>query len=95
MPLDMELHDYDIGGVKTAVKAIGAGKPLLCLHGAATLEGFDFAEGLADRFRVLCPSHPGMGLSGDAPHVAGISDMVSSAAGAGVNRYSTQYAQNI
>ncbi|MAC76559.1 MAG: alpha/beta hydrolase [Rhodobacteraceae bacterium] len=76
MPLDMDMLDYDIGGVKTAVKATGSGKPLLCLHGAATLEGFDFAEGFVDRFRVLCPSHPGMGFSGDAPHLSGISDML-------------------
>lgn len=67
---------HDIGGVGTVVKTIGQGKPVLFLHGAATLEGFDFAEGLADRFRVLLPSHPGMGLSGPAPHVADMTDML-------------------
>ncbi|MBB5754902.1 alpha/beta fold hydrolase [Prosthecomicrobium pneumaticum] len=76
MAVDFETLDYDIGGVGTVVKAVGAGKPVLFLHGAATLEGFDFAAGLADRFRVLCPSHPGFGFSGDAPHVAGMADMV-------------------
>lgn len=76
MAVEFETLDYDVGGVKTVVKAVGAGKPVLFLHGAATLEGFDFAEGLADRFRVLLPSHPGFGFSGDAPHVAGMSDMV-------------------
>lgn len=68
--------EYDIGGVKTVVKAIGRGQPLLFLHGAATLEGFGFAEALAGRFRVLCPSHPGMGHSGDAPHISGMADMI-------------------
>jgi pimeloyl-ACP methyl ester carboxylesterase len=58
------------------VKSIGTGKPLLFLHGAATLEGFDFAAGLADRFRVLLPSHPGMGFSGSAPHVSGMADLL-------------------
>ena len=76
MAIQFETLDYDVGGTKTVIKAIGQGKPVLFLHGAATLEGFDFAEGLADRFRVLLPSHPGFGFSGDAPHVASMSDMV-------------------
>ncbi len=76
MTVEFETLTYDIGGVKTVVKAIGKGKPVLFLHGAATLEGFDFAAGLADRFRVLLPSHPGMGFSGPAPHIANMSDMV-------------------
>lgn len=74
--LEFETLEYDIGGVRTVVKAIGRGKPVLFLHGASTLEGFDFAEGLADRFRVYCPSHPGMGFSGDAPHVSGMADFI-------------------
>lgn len=76
MPVSFETLEFDIGGVQTVVKAIGQGKPVVFLHGAATLEGFDFAEGLADRFRVLCPSHPGMGFSGPAPHIADISDLL-------------------
>lgn len=76
MAVDFETLTYDIGGVQTVVKAIGTGKPVIFLHGAATLEGFDFAAGLADRFRVLCPSHPGMGHSGDAPHVADMRDLL-------------------
>lgn len=76
MTVQFETLEYDIAGVHTVVKAIGRGKPILFLHGAATLEGFDFAEGLADRFRVYCPSHPGMGYSGDAPHLSGMADLV-------------------
>lgn len=76
MAVEFETLDYDIGGVRTVVKAIGAGKPVIFLHGAATLEGFDFTQGLADRFRVLSPSHPGMGYSGDAPHIADMPDML-------------------
>lgn len=76
MTIEFETQEYDIGGVNTVVKAIGKGKPLLFLHGAATLEGFDFAAGLADRFRVLLPSHPGMGFSGPAPHVSGMADLL-------------------
>ncbi|RGP37144.1 alpha/beta fold hydrolase [Pseudotabrizicola alkalilacus] len=76
MSVTFETLEYEIGGVKTVVKAIGSGKPVLFLHGAATLEGFDFAAGLADRFRVLLPSHPGMGFSGPAPHVSGMADLL-------------------
>lgn len=76
MAADFETLEHEIGGVRTVTKAIGAGTPVLFLHGASTLEGFGFAAGLADRFRVFCPSHPGMGHSGDAPHVADISDFV-------------------
>jgi pimeloyl-ACP methyl ester carboxylesterase len=76
MAVQFETLEYDVGGTKTVVKAIGQGKPVLFLHGASTLEGFDFAEGLADRLHVLCASHPGFGFSGDAPHVTGMSDMV-------------------
>ncbi len=76
MAVAFETLEYDIDGVTTVVKAIGEGKPVLFLHGASTLEGFDFAEGLADRFRVLAPSHPGFGHSGPAPHIAGMADMV-------------------
>ena len=76
MAVSFETLEYDVGGTRTVIKAIGKGKPILFLHGASTLEGFDFAAGLADRFRVLCASHPGFGFSGAAPHVAGMSDMV-------------------
>lgn len=76
MTLPFETLDFDIGGVQTVVKAMGQGRPVLFLHGAATLEGFDFAAGLADRFRVLVPSHPGMGFSGPAPHVADLTDLL-------------------
>ena len=76
MTVQFETLEYEIGGVRTVVKAVGNGKPVLFLHGAATLEGFGFAEGLADRFRVYCPSHPGMGYSGDAPAVSGMADLI-------------------
>ncbi len=74
--MEFQTLTYDIDGIKTVVKAIGSGPDLLALHGAATLEGHQIARGLAGRFRVLLPFHPGFGESGDAPHVAGMQDMV-------------------
>lgn len=74
--MEFETLTLDIDGVETVVKAIGHGPAVVALHGAATLEGFDWARGLADRFRVYLPYHPGFGDSAAAPHIAGMQDMV-------------------
>ena len=58
--MDFETLTFDIDGVHTVVKAIGKGPAVLALHGAATLEGYEWARGLADRFRVYLPFHPGL-----------------------------------
>ncbi len=50
--MDFETLKFDIDGVDTVVKAIGKGPAVVALHGAATLEGYDWARGLADRFSV-------------------------------------------
>ena len=76
MTKQTEILEFEIDGVKTVVRAAGRGAPVLFLHGASTLEGFDVLDTLSDRYRLLYPSHPGMGLSGNAQHVAGMSDMV-------------------
>jgi len=74
--MEFETPTFDIDGVRTVVKVIGDGPPVLALHGAATIEGYDWARGLADRFRVYLPFHPGFGESDPAPHFAGMQDMV-------------------
>ncbi|OBZ94531.1 alpha/beta hydrolase [Pararhizobium polonicum] len=74
--MDFETLTHDIDGVSVVVKAIGAGPAVLALHGAATLEGYEWARGLADRFRVYLPFHPGFGESGEARHFAGMQDLV-------------------
>lgn len=74
--MDFETQRLDIDGVNVAVKVIGSGPAVLALHGAATIEGHDWARGLADRFRVYLPHHPGFGESDPAPHVTGMQDMV-------------------
>ena len=51
---------YNINGIETVVKAIGDGPAVFAMHGAATLEGLEFARDLADRFRVFLPSHSGL-----------------------------------
>ncbi|MGO7335645.1 alpha/beta fold hydrolase [Rhizobium leguminosarum] len=74
--MDFETLTQDIDGISVVVKAIGVGPAVLALHGAATLEGYAWARGLADRFRVYLPFHPGFGESGEAPHLTGMQDMV-------------------
>jgi pimeloyl-ACP methyl ester carboxylesterase len=74
--MDFETLVFDIDGVQTVVKAIGSGPAVLALHGAATLEGHEWARGLADRFRVYLPFHPGFGESDAAPHITGMQDMI-------------------
>ena len=74
--MEFDTLSFDIDGVSTVVKAIGKGPPVIALHGAATLEGHQWAQALADRFRVYLPFHPGFGESGPAPHVRGMQDMI-------------------
>lgn len=74
--MEFKTMTRDIDGVRTVVTAIGNGPAVIALHGAATIEGYDWARGLADRFRVYLPFHPGFGESAEAPHLAGMQDMV-------------------
>src|ERR1051326_8288926 len=48
-----------IEGVETVVHIAGTGDPVVVFHGAGTVDGFDFAENWADKFRVIVPYHPG------------------------------------
>jgi pimeloyl-ACP methyl ester carboxylesterase len=62
--------------VKTVVHTAGSGEPLVFFHGAGTVDGFDFAEAWADRFRVIVPYHPGFGESDDDPTYTEMHDYV-------------------
>lgn len=74
--MTFETIRLDIDGVDTAIKVTGAGPAVLALHGAATIEGQEWARGLADRFRVYLPFHPGFGESGTASHICGMQDLI-------------------
>jgi len=73
---EFTVRNVTINGVHTAVKVIGRGPPVVFLHGASTLEGWDALKPLAAHFTVYAPSHPGFGFSGDAPHLASMGDLV-------------------
>ncbi len=67
--MTFETIRLEIDGVDTVIKVIGKGPAVLALHGAATIEGYEWARDLADRFRIYLPFHPGFGESGPAPHI--------------------------
>ncbi len=71
-----ERQTLNVNGVKTVVHTAGHGDPLVFFHGAGTVDGFDFAERWADRFRVIAPYHPGFGESGDDPSYTTMHDYV-------------------
>jgi len=54
----------NVGGAKVHLLKGGAGDPLLVLHGAGGNQGWlRYVKGLAERFTVYLPSHPGYGQS--------------------------------
>jgi pimeloyl-ACP methyl ester carboxylesterase len=65
-----------INGIDTVVLEAGSGPPLVYLHGAGTVTGFDFAEAWTRKFRVVIPYHPGFGASADDPAIEEIQDFV-------------------
>jgi pimeloyl-ACP methyl ester carboxylesterase len=65
-----------INGIETVVLEAGSGPPLVFLHGAGTVTGFDFAEAWSRKFRVVIPYHPGFGASADDPAIEDIHDYV-------------------
>lgn len=65
-----------VNGISTAVLTIGTGPDLVFLHGTGTFTGFEAARVWATSHRVVIPFHPGFGLSGDAPGITTIEDMV-------------------
>jgi pimeloyl-ACP methyl ester carboxylesterase len=63
-----------INGIDTVVLEAGSGPPLVYLHGAGTVTGFDFATPWSRAFRVVIPYHPGFGPSADDPAADDIRD---------------------
>jgi pimeloyl-ACP methyl ester carboxylesterase len=63
-----------INGVDTVVQIAGEGEPLVYLHGAGTVTGFDALLPLAERFKLIVPFHPGFGPSADDPTIDDVHD---------------------
>jgi pimeloyl-ACP methyl ester carboxylesterase len=73
---DFARRTLKINGVDTVVLESGRGTPLVFLHGAGTVTGFDFAPAWARKFRVIIPYHPGFGPSADDAQFTEIHDYV-------------------
>jgi pimeloyl-ACP methyl ester carboxylesterase len=72
----VERRELSVRGTPTQLLTAGAGPALLFLHGAGGAgRWLPFQEGLAERFTVYSPSHPGHGGSSDAPWIEHISDL--------------------
>jgi len=66
----------NVGGTKIHLLKGGAGDPLLVLHGAGGHQGWlRYVQGLAERFTVYLPSHPGYGRSERPDWLETISDL--------------------
>jgi pimeloyl-ACP methyl ester carboxylesterase len=63
-----------IKGIETVVQIAGDGEPLVFLHGAGTVTGFDALLPLAERFRLVVPFHPGFGPSADDTTIDDVHD---------------------
>jgi pimeloyl-ACP methyl ester carboxylesterase len=65
------------GMFETKLRTDGGGEPLLFLHGAGGLRGWDrFLAELAQQFTVYAPAHPGFETSSGIDHIDDIVDMV-------------------
>jgi pimeloyl-ACP methyl ester carboxylesterase len=73
---DFKRRSVRINGVETVLLEAGNGPPLVFLHGAGTVSGFDFAKAWANKFRVVIPYHPGFGPSADDAQITEIHDYV-------------------
>ena len=66
----------DIGGARIHTLKGGEGEPLLVLHGAGGNQGWlRYAQGLADRYTVYIPFHPGYGQSDRPDWLETINDL--------------------
>src|SRR5215510_6291269 len=58
VPTTRTLSVWD-GQITTRVHIAGSGEPVVFLHGPTGLQWDPFLDGLADRFTVYAPEHPG------------------------------------
>jgi pimeloyl-ACP methyl ester carboxylesterase len=75
------MRSLDIGGHAVAVAEVGAGEPLLYLHGFADVHGsssdwFPFHRSVAGKLRLVAPAHPGCHLSDENEDIDAIEDVV-------------------
>ena len=65
-----------VSGVRVDVLEAGEGDPLVYLHGAGAISGFDHLLSLANTRRLIVPIHPGFGSSDDDLRIDQVFDYV-------------------
>ncbi len=73
---DFTRRTLHVNGIDTVVLEAGSGSPLVYLHGAGTVTGFEFAAPWTRSYRVIVPYHPGFGATPDDAAIEGIDDYV-------------------
>lgn len=76
---DYQTRTIEIRGGKVSVEVLegGSGDPLVYLHGARALDGWNpHLDTLASRYRVFAPCHPGIGASSGLEHLDDLWDLV-------------------
>ena len=71
-----ERREIEVFGVRTVYYEAGSGPTVVYFHGGGAFHGIQFARPWTRDFRVICPYHPGMGESGDAPKIGAMQHMV-------------------
>jgi pimeloyl-ACP methyl ester carboxylesterase len=67
-------RELTISGVRVQVMEAGQGEPVVYLHGAGTISGFDDLLPLANGRKLIVPIHPGFGASDDDPQIDSVLD---------------------
>jgi pimeloyl-ACP methyl ester carboxylesterase len=67
-------RDLAVSGVRVQVMEAGSGEPIVYLHGAGTMTGFDYLLPLAMSRRLIVPIHPGFGGSDDDSQIDSVLD---------------------
>ena len=76
VPRGFERQQLKVNGADVVMFTGGSGEPLVFLHGAGTVSGFNFSETWARKFKVYLPYHPGFGESADCAAITSIDDYV-------------------
>ena len=76
VPPGFERREIRVNGADIVLFAGGSGEPLVFLHGAGTVSGFNFSATWARKFKVYLPYHPGFGESPDSAAITSIDDYV-------------------
>src|SRR5947207_2090381 len=74
VPPGFARRQIKVNGADVVLFEGGSGEPLLFLHGAGTVSGFNFSASWARKFKVYLPYHPGFGESADSAAITSIDD---------------------